>query len=132
MRFKAGVLLSHLSLVSLAAAQIPVFTAKDPGSYIQGSSKSDVTGGDIAINTDDGLQITFGPDVSKKLLELGCSDGSKECIAKTAEAMGAGDANGLRKRMALGWAGFGGAFLATIVEVLWVSKCHQVTEASLT
>lgn len=92
MKSNAGAVLLHLGILSLAAAQAPVFTAKDPDTYIQGSASSDVTGSYILIKTEDGLDITFGPDVSKKLLELDCKDyTSKDCIQKTAEAMGAGN-----------------------------------------
>lgn len=122
MKANAGVLLLHAGLLSLVAAQTPVFTAKDPDSYIQGSATSDVTGSDIFINTNDGLQVTFGPDVSKKLLELDCTDyKSSDCRQKTAEAMGGGSSEGLQKRMVASYLELSRPYVTRILEILWVS-----------
>ncbi|KAF2810827.1 uncharacterized protein BDZ99DRAFT_570138 [Mytilinidion resinicola] len=125
-------LLLHLSLNSLAAADVPTFTQKDPKSYIGTTGATVNPGpGDIVVSEGDGTTITFGTDISAKIhnvLKSSCANPQDDnCKKQLHDTMGIGPtADGLQKRFLAGLAILGGLALAYIIpiviEYVWLDK----------
>jgi hypothetical protein len=126
MRYGRASALLVLGLSSLTAGEVPTFTLGDPTSYLGNVDRTDVGGSDIIVNTDNGVTITFGSDLSKKIVDVAANQckqrGSSECLKQTLDVMGVGNsANGLQKRVIPVLAAGVGVALAYVAGAVWTS-----------
>ncbi|KAF2622940.1 hypothetical protein BU25DRAFT_451618 [Macroventuria anomochaeta] len=143
MRTTTASFLLTLGLSSLIAAEVPTFTLGDPNSYLGNIDRTDVGGNDIIVSTDNGVTITFGRDLSKKIVDVASnqckSRGSPDCLKQTLDVMGVGNAaNGLQKRVIPVLAAGVGVAIAYIAGVVWTavylnneSKNYNVVELKI-
>ena len=126
MKTVAASLLLTLGLPSLTAAEVPTFTLGDPKSYLGNVYSTAVGGNDIIVNDGNGVTITFGTELSKRLVDVAvkeCKDrNSPECMKQTLDLMGVGSAgNGLQKRTITALEAGVGVFLAYIAGGTWTN-----------
>lgn len=127
MRTLAASVLLNLGLSTLSAAEPPTFTAREPKTYLGNIDNTGAVGpNDIGVDTTDGLTITFGTDLSKKIVDTtlaNCKDkNSPECIKQTFEVMGIGPVNnGLQKRVISLIEAVGGVVLAVLAGKTWTN-----------
>jgi hypothetical protein len=131
MKNYAAPLLLHLSLHTLAAAQgqVPTFNQRAANEYIGDVTNDGGTGpDDIKIVENEGLEITFGAELSKRVMDVArahCKNPEdEECNKQMQSTLGIGpQSNGLQKRF-VGLI-LGGVFLAyavyKLITYVWVS-----------
>lgn len=105
MKNYAILLLLRLSLHTLVAAEPNTFTQKGPDSYIGDESKipKDIGSNDIEVQDDGDLTVTFGPERSRKLMDVlkkYCTNPEDaECKKRSQEIIGIGaTGDGIQKR----------------------------------
>jgi hypothetical protein len=124
-------LLLHLSLHTLAAAQgqVPTFNQRAPEEYIGDVTNDGGIGpNDINIIDTEGLNIIFGTELSKRVIDIGkahCGNPEdEECQSQIKSALGIGpQTDGLQKRIVgLIIGGVAVAYVAyKLLSYVWVS-----------